>query len=46
MEGLLQDARLRQQLAQAGLATLKRNYSEEKIVGAYTDRYAALEAGL
>ena len=46
MEQLLHDARLRQQLAQAGLATIKRSYSEEKIVSAYTDMYAALGAGL
>jgi hypothetical protein len=46
MEALLHDARLRQQLAQAGLGTLKRNYSEEKIVSAYTDMYAALGATL
>jgi glycosyltransferase involved in cell wall biosynthesis len=46
LEMLLHDARLRQQLIPAGLATLERNYSEEKIVGAYTDMYAALMAGL
>lgn len=46
MKQLLHDARLRQQLAQAGLANIKHNYSEEKIVSAYTDIYAALESGL
>ncbi|MFV1973320.1 MAG: glycosyltransferase [Thiohalobacterales bacterium] len=46
MEALLQDARLRQQLVQAGLATIHRNFSEEQIVSAYTGMYAALAAGL
>ena len=46
MKTLLQDARLRQQLAQAGLATMNRNYSEEKIVSAYTGMYATLDAAL
>lgn len=46
MESLLRDARLRQQLVQAGLATINSNYSEEKIISAYIDGYAALAAGL
>jgi glycosyltransferase involved in cell wall biosynthesis len=46
MKELLYDARLRQQLVQAGLATIKYNYNEEKIVNAYADMYVALESGL